>query len=506
MQMRAIVVMGIPLSLAASALGAQDATLAGLDQQIETAIARWEVPALAIAIVKDGRVVYAKGFGVLTTGRPERATAETIFGAGSTTKAFTAAALAMLVDEGKLRWDDRVIDHLKWFRLYDPYATANITIRDLLSHMSGVPAGDRMWYNHQFDRAEVVRRVRYQQPTLSFRQQYGYSNTMYTAAGLVVEAVTGKTWDAFIRERIFAPLGMRRSTTSIVGLEAMGNVATLHSARVTGKAVPFPRWNQDNIGPAGSINSTVVDMAQWVRLQLGRGRYEGRTLVSPARVAEMHSSQSVVRGGGGGEDAALFSAYGFGWQLRDYHGRKLVSHGGGGHGVAAEVALVPDENLGIVILTNADGPSLSSALKFDVLDRLLGLPAQNRTERNLASRDSALARSARVERQLDSARARGTRPTLPLDAYVGTYWHPYYDSAKVVREGDHLRFRFVNEIDGPLEHWQYDTFRGHWTHPRYGTNFISFLIGADARVSAVRVPVEWDTTLVVDYVKVAPRR
>jgi CubicO group peptidase (beta-lactamase class C family) len=498
------------LSAAASLLvfvgsgAAQAAPLAGFDKYIESARAAWNVPALAIAVVKDDKVVYSKGFGSLEVGGSRPADQNTIFGIGSTTKAFTAAALAILVDEGKVRWDDRVVDYLPNFRLKDPYATANITIRDLLSHTSGLPAGDRMWYHRKFDRAEVVRRVRYLDPVASLRQRFIYSNTMYTAAGLVVEAVTGGTWDEFLRRRIFEPLGMSRTSTTVKGLERLDNVAAPYTS-VDGKPAAIPRWNQDNIGPAGSINSTVNDLAQWLRLQLGDGTYQGRRLISAERVHEMHQVQTAIRGEGAGpEPPARFNAYGLGWFLRDYEGRQLASHGGGGHGVSAQVALVPEEKLGIVVLSDMDGNTLPTALFYQVIDAYLGRPNRDWAARFLAERDSGLARARREEEQLARTRAQGTKPSLPLDAYVGTYWHPYYDSATVWRKGDQLHFRFVTDMEGPLQHWQFDTFRALWQHPRYGKNFVTFMLGPDGAVRAVRVPAEWDRTVMVDLEKVSP--
>jgi len=495
-------------SLAArpSAALAQLVPRRGLDRYLETAIAAWKVPGLAIAVVKDHRVVHARGYGVLKLGEARHVDANTIFGIGSTTKAFTAAAAAMLVDEGRLNWDDRVIDHLKDFRLYDPYATANITVRDLLSHMSGLPSGDRMWYNRSFDRAEVVRRVRYLPLARSLRQQFGYSNTMYTAAGLVVEAVSGLTWDNFLRQRIFEPLGMSRTSTTIVGLDRAENVASSYTS-VDGSPAEIPQWNQDNIGPAGSINSTVTDLAQWIRLQLGNGTYNGRSLIRPERIREMQESQSVIRGGGPSvEPAPEFNTYGFGWFLRDYQGRKLVSHGGGGNGVSAQVALVPEEQLGMAILTNMDGQLLPLALVYQVIDAFLKLPDHDWSARFLAQRDSGLARARRAEQQLVSARVPETKPSLPLDAYTGTYWHPYYDSATVWRQGDHLYLRFVTAMVGPLEHWQFDTFRAHWEHPRWGKNLVTFLLDPNGDVDALRIPAECGPSGIVDLEKVRARK
>lgn len=472
---------------------AQSRPLEGLDAYVEKAMKAWDVPALALAVVKDDEVIYAQGYGTLTSGGNVAVNEHTIFGIGSTTKAFTAAALAMLVDEGRITWDDRVIDHLEWFRLYDTYATRNITIRDLLTHMSGLSRGDRMWYNRNMNREEVVRRVRYQKPATSFRQKYHYSNTMFTAAGLVVKAVTGITWDEFVMKRILDPLDMSRTTTTVRGLDQKSNVASSYTY-VADSSVAIPRWNQDNIGPAGSLNSTAADMAKWLRFQLRDGMAGDKRLISEELMHEMHNAQTVINDG---------ATYGMGWRIEEYEGRKLISHGGGGHGVTAKAALIPSEELGIVVLSNSDGQSLPAALLRQVLDALLGLPDRDWSGQYLSIRDRSIKRAAEREQQLIESRIKGTTPTHSLEAYTGIYWHPYYGQAEVWQENDQLHFRFVSEIEGPLEHWHYDTFRADWEHPRYRKNFITFLLGPDGAVNGVRVPPEYDRSILADFKKIS---
>jgi hypothetical protein len=327
---------------------------------------------------------------------------------------------------------------------------------------------------------------------------------MYTAAGLVVEAISGQTWDEFLKKRIFDPLGMNRTTTTIAGIERLGNVSSPYTS-VDGKPAAIPRWNQDNIGPAGSINSTANDYAQWIRLQLGNGSYGGRKLISPERMREMHEAQTVIRGPTSPvEPPTMFNTYGLGWFVREYQGRKLVSHGGGGHGVTALVALMPQEKLGIAVLTNMDGQSLPTALVYQILDAYLKVPDRDWSKRYLADRDSSLVRTRRQQQEVVAARVQGTKPTLSLDGYVGTYWHPYYDSATVWRKGEQLYFRFVSDMQGPLEHWHYDTFRANWEHPRYGKNFVTFRLKTNGEVDAIRVPAEWDPSVLVDLKKVTP--
>ncbi len=273
---------------------AQEAPLGGFDDYVNKALRDWEVPGVAIAVVKDDRIVLAKGYGVRKLGDPALANERTLFAIGSSSKAFTAASVAMLADEGKLKWDDAATKHLPGFEVYDPYVTRELSVRDLLSHRSGLERGDLLWYGTEYDRDEILRRARYLKPTWSLRSTFGYQNLMYLAAGQVIARVSGKSWDEFVRQRIFTPLGMTASGTSIRDLKEADNVATPHG-EIEDKVEVIPWRNIDNIAPAGSINSNVVDMAQWVRLQLGQGAYQNQRLISSGAVKEMHTSQTVMR-------------------------------------------------------------------------------------------------------------------------------------------------------------------------------------------------------------------
>src|SRR5687767_572211 len=294
MRVRSIKILILVLFLGVQVSVAQQvAPEPGFDEYVANAMKEWEVPGLAIAIVKDDRIVFAKGYGVRELGGTAAVDDHTLFAIGSSSKAFTAAALAMLVDEGKIKWDDPVTKYLPGFQLFDPYTTRELTVRDLLTHRSGLERGDLLWYASAYDRDEVLRRVRHLKPSWSLRSRFGYQNIMYLAAGQILPSLTGKSWDDFVRGRIFTPLGMTSSSTSIKALADSDNVATPHS-KFDDKVGPVAWRNIDNIGPAGSINSNVLDMAQWVRLQLGGGEYQGKRLISAAAVKEMHSPQSII--------------------------------------------------------------------------------------------------------------------------------------------------------------------------------------------------------------------
>jgi CubicO group peptidase (beta-lactamase class C family) len=470
-----------------------------IDAYIERAMRDWEVPGVAVAVVRNDSIVFAKGYGVRELGKSDRVTPNSLFAVGSTSKAFTAAALGLLVDEGKLRWDDPVSKYLPSFQLYDPYVTRELTIRDLLTHRSGLSRGDRLWAASGLDRAEVLRRVRYLKPSWSFRSTYGYQNIMFLAAGEVVAAVTGKSWDDFVRERFFTPLGMSRSVTSTRPLTTMSDVAAPHE-RISGTVRPVPWLNIDNVGPAGSINSSVFEMAQWLRLQLGQGTYNGRKLLDAKTVKEMHTPQTIIRMSEEQERTfpmTNFTSYGFAWSLRDYYGRKLVGHGGGIRGMRAEVMLVPEERLGFVVLTNS-GTNLPVAILYRLVDTYLGTPQRDWSAALLATAKRNQERAAEERRKLEAARVTGTTPSVRLEKYAGTYADSMYGDVKVAVEGGKLLATFGPEYVGELRHWQHDTFEAQWREPWLGRAFFTFSI--DPRGDVRRLEVENLAT----FVRVVP--
>jgi CubicO group peptidase (beta-lactamase class C family) len=452
---------------AAAQSGAGDARLREIDEYAARALQDWRVPGMAMAIVKDDRVIWAQGYGVRELNKPEKVDAETLFAIASNSKAFTAAALAILVDEGKLKWDDPATKHLPGFELYDPYATREITVRDLISHRSGLATfgGDLLWYETTYSRDEVLRRIRHLKPASSFRSRYGYQNVMFLAAGEIVENLTGKTWDEFVRERFFAPLGMKHTNTSITAFKPGANVAAPHNEK-GGALHAITYANVDNVGPAASINSCVADLAEWMRLQLGRGSYAGKRIFSAAASWEMWQPNIAIpisEAAAKHNPTRHFQTYGLGWFLSDYHGRKVVSHGGGLDGMISQTALMPEENLGVVVLTNSETP-LASLLVNKVFDVYLGVPKRDWSaealERAKQAKEAAKAEEAKVE----AARVKDTKPSLALEKYAGTYSGALYGDAKVTSEGGKLVLRLAPAPNfvGDLEHWHYDTFRLTW--------------------------------------------
>jgi CubicO group peptidase (beta-lactamase class C family) len=478
----------LALAGGASARG-EESPLVGLDEYVHKALKEWKLPGLALAVVKDDKVILAKGYGVRKLDESAPVDEHTLFAIGSASKAFTAASLAMLADEGKLKWDDPVTKHLASFQLSDPWVTREITVRDLLAHRSGLNRHETLWYASPRNREQVIGQLRLVKPDWSFRGKFGYQNMMYLVAGQVVPALSGLSWDDFVKQRIFTPLGMSASNTSVAALSKEGNVATPHTL-IEEKVEPIPWRNIDNVGPAGSINSNVVDMAQWVRLQLGEGLYQKKRLLSSGAVKEMHASQTVIPLEGTMAKmypAAHFTCYGLGWFLSDYHSRKVVEHGGAIDGMAALVAMLPEEKLGLVILTNLSGNMLTSALKYRIFDAYLGVKTHDWSADFLKTRDGLLKIAKEAEKKQEKERVTGTKPSLALDKYAGVYKDELHGEVKVELKNDRLTLHYGPAFMGDLEHWNFDTFRAIWKDRQLGKSLVTFDLDARGKVREARV-------------------
>ena len=465
---------------------------ADLDAWVSRSMKEFEVPGISVAIVKDGKVVLARGYGVRKLGDQKPVDEHTLFGIGSNTKAFTTAALAMLVDEGKLSWDDPVYQRLPGFQMYDPYVSHEMTIRDLLTHRSGMGLGegDLLIFPHTtYTRDDIIHRLRYMKPASSFRSRYAYDNLLYIAAGQIIPAVTGTSWDDFIRQRILSPLEMNTSNLSTAAFKPGENYAFPHS-RLDGKLQAVEFGNLDNAAPAGAINSSAADMAKWMMLQLGRGRLPNSELrlFSEKQSREMWSPQTILPTGNPSPSLLAlrtnFSAYGLGWGLRDYHGRKLVGHTGGVTGFVSRVMLVPEENLGVVILTNAEEGGAFDSILYHIIDALLGLPSTDWIAAFKAAKEHEEQAAAEVEKRQNNFRAADSKPSLPLEKYAGVYADAWYGTA-TIRAGDGklvLSFEHTPTMVGELQHWQYDTFKTHWRDRTIADAFVSFSLRPDGAI------------------------
>jgi CubicO group peptidase (beta-lactamase class C family) len=475
-------------TLSPSVAHAQAKPLKDLDEYITRSMADWKIPGLALAIVRNDSVILAKGYGVKTLGKPDRVNEQTLFAIGSSSKAFTALSVAMLVDEGKVRWDDPATKYLPGFQMYDPYVTRELTVRDLLTHRSGLSRGDMLWYGTDLPRDSILYHARYLKPTWSLRSHFGYQNIMYLAAGQLTARLTGKSWDQVMRDRIFTPLGMRASNTSVRELDRLPNVASPHDEiEDTVRVIPY--HNIDNIAPAGSINSNVLDMAQWIRFQLSGGKVGGKQLLSAGAFNETHTPQTIMPLEGPWKlmmQDAHFASYGMGWLLHDYRGRKIVQHGGNIDGMHALVAMMPEEKTGLVILTNLGGNFLTYALMFRVFDAYLKQPPKDWSAELLKGFKELVAQGKAEEKTREAKRMKGTSPSLPLEKYAGTYSDSMYGEASVRANGGKLVLRYGTMV-GDLEHWQHDTFRSLWRQKSQGKTFVSFDLDADSKVDEMKV-------------------
>jgi CubicO group peptidase (beta-lactamase class C family) len=481
--------MAVHLLAAPAPTAAQPAPLAGLDAYVERAMTAWEVPGLALAVVRGDSVLHARGYGVTRLGDSEAVDEHTLFAIASTTKAFTSAALASLVDEGRLAWDDPVTRHLPGFALADAFVSREFTVRDLLTHRVGAARLDNLWIASPFDRAEILRRARHLPQVEGFRETYGYNNILYIAAGEVAAAAAGVSWDEMLEQRFFGPLGMERSTSRAAVVEARGNTAHSHT-RIEGDVHAIPRRDYDAIGGAGAIWSSAHDMARWIRLHLGRGAFEGERLLAEARFAEMyapHTAMGIDSTSARMHPSNHFAAYALGWRVQDLHGRKVVQHSGSINYTRTQVTLVPDEGIGVVAMANLSSSNLQLALTHWILDALQGREPEDWSTAylELALRsDSASARSAA---ELESARLPDVGPSLPLEGYAGRYDDALFGGMRILREegdaGAGLVLHYSPEYVADLEPWHQDIFRATWRRPGAGRTFVRFTLDTRGRVT-----------------------
>lgn len=510
--------------LAPCGLRAQDAAPSGdFDAYVDNVRKTFDVPGIAVAIVKDGKVVLAKGYGMRDIAGGQPVGADTLFAIASNTKAFTAASLEMLADDGKLKMDDRVIDHLPWFQMSDPYVTREMRVRDLLAHRSGLSlgAGDLLyWPTTNYSNREVAERLRYVPIKGGFREQYAYDNILFGVAQLVIEQASGMPYEKFLRTRIFAPLDMDRTRFNSDRLEPGDDVATGYAKADFSQLQPAPRMTWSNVAGAGGIYSSVNDMAKWVRVQLDGGVISGegaqaKRLFAEARQRSMWSmltpipvSKPPVP-----ELAAAvpnFAGYGEGWSLSDYRGRKLVWHTGGWPGMVSRVTLVPEQKLGVIVLTNQEVGAAFNAVTLRALDMQLGIAPTDWT----AAYAKALAKSqGNADESWNkhvAARDAKSKPSLPLPAYAGTYRDAWYGDVGIAMEQGKpvMRFSRTAELVGDLEHWQHDTFIVRWRQRWLNADaFVSFGLNEDGKiVAATMKPVSPLTDFSFDFQDLDLRR
>lgn len=487
------------LMFAAPAL--QAAPPEGFEARVEALRQQAGVPGLSLAIVEDGQTTMARGFGVRQLGRPETVDGATIMPTGSTGKAFTAAGLAILVDQGRIKWDDRVIDHLPWFRMYDPYVTREMTVRDLLVHRSGLGlgAGDLLFVPRtNLSRRESVKRLAHIKPATSFRYGYAYDNILYMVAGQLIEEVTGQTWEAFTADHVLKPAGMNVSTADEDARFATANRAFPHARMNGGLRGAGDQERLDerdelgrNAAPAGGLSISAEDMTRWLKIQLAQGALpEGGRLFSEAQAKEMWTPVVLQPITPLPEELKpaepMFDGYALGWDVRDYRGAKLIWHGGAVFGFLTAVVLIPEKNVGFSIIINSEDGHLIRGLMFELIDHYLGAPDYGWPEKwaALAKKRVAAGVAALKAQQAKPAKV---GPSLPLGRYAGTFTDPWYGNIEIKPAGKGLAidFKSTPRMGGRLEHWQYDTFVTRFDDKTIEPAYVTFALDAEGKVDRI---------------------
>jgi CubicO group peptidase (beta-lactamase class C family) len=473
---------------------------ADLDAHIEALRQTYEVPGMALAIVEDGKPTVTRGYGVKVMGGQDKVDADTIFMTGSTGKALTVAALATLVDAGKLKWDDKVVDHLPGFQMYDPYVTREMTVRDLLTHRSGLAlgAGDLMFVpRSNRTRANVVAGLKYLKPATSFRSGYAYDNILYTVAGALIEAVSGQSYESYMRDHVFKPGGMLTATSDEPSRLGTANRAHPHgrtSGAVRGLGPLQALDEGEQLGaastPAGLMAMSANDLSKWLNIQLSHGKTaDGGRLFSEASSAAMWDPQTIEPNNaipGLEELKPMFKSYALGWEVYDYGGAKIVSHSGGVFGFITEVVMIPEKNIGFAITMNAEEAAVRKGLVYELLDHYLGRPHIDWVSRFDTFLDARLADAKSVVEAKAAAPAK-VGPSLSLDRYTGTFKDPWYGQMTIAKgkSGLTINFNDTPRMSGPLVHYQYDTFVARFEDKGIEPAYVTFGLGAEGNVEKI---------------------
>lgn len=470
-----------------------------LDTYVNRALQQWQIPGAAVCVVKNGKVVVMKGYGVKEAGSNNAVDENTLFMIGSNSKAFTATAMAMLDAEKKLSLDDKVQKWLPSFKLYDPWVAKEANLRDLLCHRLGFETfqGDFMFFDSDLTTAEVTERFAKVKPLYGFRSHWGYTNAAFGVAGEVIHQVSGQPWGDFIKEKIFKPLGMNNSLALSKEIHTAGNKASAHTV-VMGELRKIPYGNIDNIAPAGSISSSVQDMSKWVMTLLNNGKLEGKEVIPVAAIRETRMPHSILGNGGHQFNKAHFALYGLGWFMEEYAGRKIVAHTGGVNGFVTSVCLIPEEKLGIVVLTNTDANNFYESLRNEIQDAYLGLPYRNYSQLSLQFMQADEKAKSAQHKMIRDSIALNPKTTLPLTAYAGEYQHAIYGKMNMTIEEGKLIMRFEHHKGryGTLEPLGGNRFFCTYCDPLYGMKKLEF-VTEGRQVKSI-------TVKVADFVEFTP--
>jgi CubicO group peptidase (beta-lactamase class C family) len=477
------------LSRAVSPIIKAQSSLAGFDEVVERGLKELNAPGVAMAVVKDDEVIYAKGFGYRDVEKQIPMTPDTLLAIGSASKAFTTFAMGVLVDEGKLEWEKPVRNYIPWFRLYDSFASERLTPRDLVTHRSGLPRHDLTWYNNfEASREEFVKRLAHLKPTADLRETFQYNNLMFLTAGYLVEVLTDKKWEDAIRSHVFEPLGMKRTNFSVEDSQKDEDFALPYRER-EGKIEQIPFRNISNIGPAGSINSSVNEMSNWLLVHLNGGKFEGKQIIGAQTLQDMHLAHMPT-----GETPAIPevtpSDYGLGWFVDTYRGHSRVCHGGNIDGFSALVSMLPQDGVGFVALVNKNGTPLPELLVRHASDLILNLEAKDWIAEAAERKAKGEEAEEEAKQKKHTRRKSGTKPAHKLEEYTGDYNHPGYGDLNVFIQKRQLHFTY-NGINTPLEHWHYETFNGKRVDdPTFEDMRLTFRTDVNGNVASLEAPFE----------------
>jgi CubicO group peptidase (beta-lactamase class C family) len=469
--------------------------LGDFDDFVNKALKDWKVPGVAVAVVQGDKVILSKGYGYRDIEKRLPVTSDTLFAIGSITKSFTVTALGMEMDEGKVDWDKPVRDYLPAFKMYDPVLTEQLMIRDLITHRSGLPRHDMVWYSSDFSREDIISRLQYLEPNKPLRSTFQYNNLMFMTAGYIAGLLNGKSWEDTVRERILSPLGMNSTNFSLKDSQSSADFALPYrkgsDVKAEVKRMPFDEQCPDRcaIGPAGEINSTVADMSRYVLFQLNKGKLGGKALLSENNAIQMQTPQMVLRGAPDYKEESEAS-YGLGFFVSQYRGHKRVEHGGNLDGFSAELAFLPNDGIGVIVLTSLDGTGLPGAIAWNVFDRLLGLDQVPWSQRYLQQEINGKESEQEAKNKGYVPHKTDTHPSHDLKDYIGDYGHPGYGVVSVVADGSGFKLK-INRITESVAHLHYDVFQvPDAPFDPFAKLKVSFFSDANGEISTLALPLE----------------
>ncbi|MDX1991196.1 MAG: serine hydrolase [bacterium] len=470
-------------------MGNLDAKLDTIDDFVLSTMEGWKTPGAALAVVQGDDVLLMKGYGQRSVAQNLPVTTQTVFPLASVTKAFTAMGIGLLVDEGKLDWDKPVRDYLPTFKLHDPFASQHITPRDLLCHRSGLPRHDLVWYGSNLTRKEMVEKLAHLEPSAPFREHWQYQNLMYMTAGYLTGVVAGMTWEEFIYQRIFAPLGMKASSISIRDMMQQPDVATGYLVKKD-DVREMPLRDFPETAPAGAINSNLSDMVNWLRVHLNGGKFGDMQFVAPGTLEQMHTPQMVMPVNTLSKQITgnTIFTYGLGWMIEPYRGYTMVHHGGNIDGISTMVAFIPQAKIGVIVLTNVTARPVRDVLPYEIFDRLLDLPGNDWNARYHSLFDALEQSEDQGKVQSETDRVKDTQPSHPLEAYVGVYENPGYPDVPITLRDGQLYVHFLG-TECPIHHYHYDVFKVRYEPLDIDMNAV-FATNPRGDITSVSVPLE----------------